>query len=318
MKKNTILLIIITILITSCTSFTDQSPDDEKELKVMAWNIWHGGHNESLPRDGRPDVIRVINQSKADVVLMIETYGSAPQIAKATGMKYAIFSKNPENKHENLCIFSRYPILKKEIYPISSFYFIAVIIDVNGTPVRAGNLWIDYRPDATEVPTNLGEATILDWEKSKGDRVSQITKILKILRREIADADQVPLIIGGDFNSHSHLDWIKSTADLAPYGHGGITVDWEVSNKMTCAGFIDSWRAMHPDPSTHYGVTWLSENQPCRIDYIYYKGSKLKAVDCEIVNFPPGENFTFRGAENLMYPSDHGFVLTTFKINTKD
>jgi len=38
---------------------------------VMAWNIWHGGHDESLPADGRPSVVNIIRESGADVVLMI-------------------------------------------------------------------------------------------------------------------------------------------------------------------------------------------------------------------------------------------------------
>lgn len=314
MKRS--LIFILGLSIFSCNTFVDTAPNVEKELKVMVWNIWHGGNDTSLPRDGREDVIAVINSSDADVVLMIETYGSAPQIAEATDMNFAIYSIDEANTGENLCIFSKYPIIKKEIHSMSTFNFITAVIDVEGTPVRLADVWIDYLPDTTAVPTDLTADEIIEWEDDNGNRVSTMKQILRRLRTAIWEADSIPLIMGGDFNSHSHLDWTESTANLAPFDHDGAIVNWEVSSLVTEAGFTDSWREIFPEPATHYGVTWLSSSQPCRIDYIYYKSSKLKAIASETVDFREGTNFTYRGQE-LMYPSDHGFVMTTFTLNAQ-
>jgi exonuclease III len=307
-------ILFITAVLSGCIIFEDKTPDISKELKVLVWNIWHGGHDEDLPRDGRPDVIEVIKSSEADIVLMIETYGSAPQIAKATGMNFAINSADPGDTGENLCIFSKYPILKKEFRTISSFNFISAVVDVQGTPVRVCDLWIDYKPDCAKVPVELTETEILDWENNEGDRISTLKRILKSLDKDIENSNTIPLIVGGDFNSNSHLDWVESTANIPLYGHNGKTVKWEVSSLMVDAGFTDSWREIYPDPSTNYGETWLSEEQTCRIDYLYYQGSKIKALKSETVAVGYGKDFTYR-EKNLMFPSDHGFVLTTFKIN---
>ena len=110
------------------------------EFKVMAWNIWHGGNDESLPSDGRPSVVDIIRESGADVILMIETYGSAPYIADSLGFEHHLIS-------ENLCIFSRYPIVETYSFgeAISPFNFGGVKIMIAGSePVMFFDTWLHY------------------------------------------------------------------------------------------------------------------------------------------------------------------------------
>jgi len=85
--KHFLLLFLSTGLLFGCST-KPQNP----QLKVLVWNIWHGGNDDSLPSDGRPSVIEVIKTSGADVVLMIETYGSAPLISDSTGLDYHLIS----------------------------------------------------------------------------------------------------------------------------------------------------------------------------------------------------------------------------------
>ena len=94
---------------------------------------------------------------------------------------------------------------------------------------------------------------------------------------------------------------------------------------MTKAGFKDSFREIHSDPLKNLGKTWISGldkngdfgyNKEDRIDYLYYQGGLLKAIDSESYICPPGEILKFRDKQT-MYPSDHGFVLTTFEMDTK-
>ena len=91
---------VICCSLTGCVSKGKEvsEREDAKELKVMVWNILHGGKNEDLPADGRPDVISIIKQSEADVIFMIETYGCAPMVADSLGYHYELLSSN-------LCIF---------------------------------------------------------------------------------------------------------------------------------------------------------------------------------------------------------------------
>ena len=44
---------------------TSDSRNNKKYLKVLQWNIWHGGKH--LGKDGRERIIDLIKQSGADV-----------------------------------------------------------------------------------------------------------------------------------------------------------------------------------------------------------------------------------------------------------
>lgn len=147
--------------------------NESTELKVMVWNILHGGKNKDLPADGRPDVIDIIKQTGADVILMIETYGCAPMVADSLAYNYELLSSN-------LCVYSRYPIVKKFKFPdqISTFNFGGVQIDVNGKRVNVFDTWLHYLPDTRLVPLDKSEEEILAWddEGSRDEEVKTNTK----------------------------------------------------------------------------------------------------------------------------------------------
>jgi len=286
-----------------------------QEFKVMTWNILHGGQNETLPEDGRPIVIDVIKESGADIILMIETYGAAPTIAEALGYNYELLSSN-------LCIFSRFPITKKLLFEdqIDPFNFGGVEISMEGKPLVLFDTWLHYLPDTRLVPLEKSEKEILAWE-NEGSRDDEMEAILKAIASYITNADNVPIVMAGDFNSHSHLDWTEDTRGR--YNHGNAVVEWGISKAMTDAGFVDTFRSVHPEPTKNIGVTWnaardeednLVFTREDRIDYIYSMGNKL-AIDSSLsVIAPLGSAFQFQEQDYPFFPSDHGFVLTTFQL----
>ena len=71
----------------------------------------------------------------------------------------------------------------------------------------------------------------------------------------IRQTDSIPMIMGGDFNVHSHLDWTDATKDM--YHHGGAVVEWTVSKEMQNAGFKDNFVEIHPEPEKNIGTTWI-------------------------------------------------------------
>lgn len=294
--------------LTACLS----QKKSEKTLTVLSWNVWHGGHSKTYPGKGCEGTIGILRKSKADVILMVETYGAAPMVTDSLGYQYNLIS-------DNLCIYSRYPILRKYAFAdsISTFNFGGVMIDVDGTPVRLFDTWLHYLPDMRLAPTDKSEEDILAWEM-EGTRDEEIHKILTVLRPMLAEADSIPVIMGGDFNVHSHLDWTETTRNL--YNHGGAVVNWPVSIAMQKAGFKDSFREMNPDPTTNLGVTWLTDadslETECRmdrIDFIYYQGKTIRVIESECYDNSLGKTFSFKG-EDFFYPSDHGFVLSKFAL----
>ncbi len=303
------LLLAVAAITGACNRHAVTEP---KTLTVLSWNVWHAGHSKAYGQKACDGIIGIIKQSGADVVLMVETYGASEMVADSLGFEHFLIS-------DNLCIYSRYPIVERYTYPdsISTFNFGGVEIDVDGTRVRLFDTWIHYLPDERLTPTHLPEEEILAWDDA-GTRDEEIKAILGAIRPLCEQADSIPLIIGGDFNSHSHLDWTEATKDM--YNHGGATVNWTVSRTMTDAGFKDSFREINPDPVANIGTTWLTDadsletpNRQDRIDYIYYRGNTIKAIESECYDNLLGEQFDFKG-KTFFYASDHGFVLTRFEL----
>ena len=313
MKQNSIAI----LLVLAFSLFGCSSKPELPQLKVLVWNIWHGGNDDSLPSDGRSSVIDIIRRSEADVVLMIETYGSAPLISDSTGLDYHLISSN-------LSIYSRFPITKQLAFrdSISTFNFGGVeILAFDSIPIAVFDTWLHYLPDTRLVPTHLPEDSILAWE-NRGTRDDEVFKIVNSIEGYLANSKNVPVILGGDLNSHSHLDWTEATKDT--FNHGGAVINWTISKALIDAGFTDSYREINPDPLNELGKTWISGlnedgefgyTKEDRIDYIYYNGNMLKPIESESFVCPPGKMLEFRN-KKIMYPSDHGFVLTTFEINT--
>ena len=303
-------------LLGSCTSPQDKEIEPGKELKVLSWNIWHGGHFKRYQEKACEGTRGILKKSEADVILMIETYGCSDRIADHLGYYHRLLSSN-------LSIYSKYPIVKTFTFPdsIATFNFGGVELDVNGKRVRVFDTWLHYLPDARLVPTDKTEAEIVAWE-DEGTRDDEIRRILSVLKPMMAESDSIPIIMGGDFNGHSHLDWTEATKDL--YFHGGATANWTVSKVLEENGFKDSFREMHPNPEKdikELGPTWYwsgEENEIKdrldRIDYIYYHGDKLKAVKSESYNCDISGDLDFYG-DKFFYASDHGFVLTTFALD---
>lgn len=75
---------------------------------------------------------------------------------------------------------------------------------------------------------------------------------------------------------------------------------------MEKAHFIDSYREIHPDVKKYPCLTWstMAKNElQYRIDFIYYKGKDIKAIQSEMIDKHP-----------VRYPSDHAAVVTTFNL----
>lgn len=300
------------VLCLLCFTACSLQKETKKTLTVLSWNVWHGGHSKTYPDKGCEGAVGILKKSNADVILMVETYGAAPMVADSLGYRHHLIS-------DNLCIYSRYSIVEKYTFPdsISTFNFGGVKIDIDGTPVRIFDTWLHYLPDMRLVPADCTEEEIIAWEKG-GTRDDEIRKILSILQPMLAEADSIPIIMGGDFNVHSHLDWTEATKNL--YNHKGAVVRWPVSMAMEEAGFKDSFRELNPDPVKNLGVTWLTDadslETECRmdrIDFIYYQGKTIRAVRSECYDNSLAKTFSFEG-DDFFYPSDHGFVLSEFEI----
>lgn len=319
-------------------SVSCDSPDGGK-LKVMAWNTEHYAWWKRSPEECQlieSNMFAVVRAVDPDVLLVVETYGSFDRFraalpgydARLLGACNSIYSKHPIVK-----VYDTYR--EKTLYGTTNgynyaegetgpFHIAAAELDVKGRRVRACPIAMNWQPYPTALSDDLDAAGLLAEEagpqKNGGTpRPQAMRDILVSLKPLLDEADRIPILIGGDFNSHSHLDWVEATAHH--FGHNGRIVAWPVSQTMAAAGFVDTYRAIHPDPISNYGTTFMRSRPSdpkstcyARIDFIYSKGVGLEPIDSEAFNGAYHRPFEFKGRHYTCFPSDHGFLVTTFRI----
>lgn len=286
-------------------------------LKVLMWNILGKRNLESYfdvnGTTGRDRMIEIIKETEADIVCMTETYGSAVDISAATGFHY--WTPDPT---ANLTIFSRYPLENAGIVPGLSLYsFIrATVVLPDNRKVKFYNIWLTSEGRGINQIKNL---SISDQAFNEGDdnRADQLLQLLNHseLQQDLANQDEIPVIIAGDFNCVSHLDYTAATK--AAGLNFGRVLDCRASKDMANKGFTDTYRYLHPTiTKSTLGHTWETWKSPdtlfTRIDFIYSAGAKL--IPLESKNLVYYKNNT---TQHWPYwPSDHGAVFTSFNFKS--
>ena len=294
MKLNRMLFILAILQCTGC------SIQKTETVKVMTWNIWHGGlhgkRSSNFEKDSANtvNVLKVLKQEEPDILFMQETYCCGMDIAKEAGYPFSWRGSS------NLSIHSRYPILDTlAIY--KPFNAHGAVIDVKGKKVLCVNLWLHYLPDYFEDIKKLSPDSLIAAEGTT--RLNEITAIMNRVD-SLEKRLNMPVVLGGDFNSGSHFDWGESTKA----SHYGKTVEWPVSKLMENRGYTDSFREANPDPTKTLDGTWgfLSDSIISdRIDFIYYKGAKVKTKYSKIVQDDPPDGF---------FNSDHRAILSVLEL----
>ncbi len=295
MRRFKLVTVLFLLSLLSCVS----QPSDI-QFTVMTWNIWHGGIHGPKEQNFKEDtantvnILKVINLENPDIICMQETYCCGMEIAKQAGYPYSWRGSS------NLSIHSKYPIIDtiKLFRPFNSH---AVVLDVQGQHFLCVNLWLHYLPDYFRDIQKLSTDSLI-----AGEGLTRLKEIRAIMQR-VDSLDKImntPIIIGGDFNSGSHLDWIESTKGA----HYNKIVQWPVSKLMEDRGFKDSFRAANPDPLKTLDGTWgfLSDNIISdRIDFVYFRGKHLVTKFSKIVqDDPPGGFFN----------SDHRAIISEFVL----
>lgn len=278
---------------------TENSSANSDVFRLLQWNIWHGGRH--IPLQGHDRIIELIKATQADVVAMQESYGFQDEIAAA--LQYNL--QTPSSK-DNLSLFSRYPLERQQTG--SSFFSNPAIVHLGKSrSVLVDDCWLrySYNPDYTGCFADCLHNPDV-WVAE--DSIRPMVDVRRILDEDIAPVLKerpMPVVVAGDFNSCSHLDWTARTTSL----HGGYgPVSFPTSRFMLERGYKDSFREVHPDEAKRPEGTFAGiygQLDFSRIDFVYYKGKELKAVSSKIVQTAP--------EIDDIWASDHSAVLTTFR-----
>ena len=260
-------------------------------LRVLAYNIWEGGTANAQPLSR---TLAVLETAQADILLLQEVDASLEALAAATGFH--------AHRINNSCVvMSRWPLGETGRYGTE-------VVLPGGEVVWAASIHLEAYPygpyDLRNYPSLTSEALIATARET---RERPLQRVLDEMAVRAADKT---MIVGGDFNEPSHLDW---TAAAAAAGQNfARVVAWPTSRQTLRAGLEDAYRAVHPDPVKHEGRTWTpieSEGEVHdRIDRVYWRGSGWAPVQAEILG-PEDAHTTLPVTP---FPSDHRAVLITF------
>ena len=303
-------ILILFIALCSITQLKGQTDS----LKIMTFNIWVDGAGVN---DGVQKVFNEIQSADPDVVLLQEADGIALSIA-------AYLDWYVYNSSSSTAIISPYPIT--EIFQDqSSNSFIGARIQMGSNPIKDIIVWSIHLGPYPYGPYEICFAGVTDSTElvlidSLSGRLPQINSLVSTMTQHIANADSIPIFVGGDFNTPSHQDYTAATAS----DHCGSTYQWPVTQVLTDIGMIDAFREIHLDPGMDPGNTWspiyeinsdnnLPEPQD-RIDLIFYKGQNITNLSCD-VSTGNGEVNHYPNHLDNDWPSDHAAVVGQFEVN---
>lgn len=320
-------------------------------LKALQMNIWKGGSGV----EGAVDMIAdEIIHSGADVVFLNELSdykGENFILHMIKELKQRGHTFYGTETSLSVGILTRYPIEEQRIVcppgKGSNGAVVRVLLSVAGRKVAAYATHLDYRHYACYMPRGYNgstwkkmdapvtdEATVLEMNR-KAYREETIADFLQKVQPDIEQGYAV--LLGGDFNEPSHLDWQNDTKDL--WDHNGAVVNWDCSRLLYEGGFKDAYRVVHPNPVTHPGftfpagnkavsvdkLTWAPEaDERDRIDFIYYYpttfmtpekawvvGPEYSVIKSEIRKEKTRDRFLRpKGG----WPTDHKAVMVSFKL----
>jgi endonuclease/exonuclease/phosphatase family metal-dependent hydrolase len=302
------LSLILLSLACQTQPMRSQDAGPQQDIKVMAWNIWHGGREDG--KDVGPKrVVDVIRDSGADIVAMQETYGSGELISKALGFHF-------HPRGTNVSVHSRYPIIE-DISVNKEFQCVGAIIELpDQTKLAFYSIWLPYSAEIWEAGTRDVSKPNSMLAACEASRVS-LQAIWRDIKSRLASDkyDDVPIVIAGDFNSMSHLDYGEIGWDQYD-----AVVDWPTSQILPASGFADSYRMCNPAIDRSKDSTWtprFPKQEQDRIDYIYHRGARSRAINLKPINSRVIRDHDAR------FPSDHAALLTTLglvapSINERD
>ncbi len=273
-----------------------------KNIVIMSFNIENGGTHISFS-----SIVKAIKMSQAQIVAVQEAWGNVERLAKE--LQWPYYSK----EHH---IISRYPLYfmdgdkEKYIYvEVSPEHFIAIT-----------NLHLPYNGYGPSlVKAHKSTAEIINDELQIG--FVYIKPYIKALNQ--LTTENIPVFLTGDFNAPSTLDWSANTIKK----HHRI-IPWPITQLLLTQGFIDSYRAINPDPNKNPGYTWPAmrpkkdnlvdgfnpskDEAKARIDFIFCKGP-VKTIN----SFTIGEPHSNSSIVITPWPSDHRALISSFKVIPK-
>jgi endonuclease/exonuclease/phosphatase family metal-dependent hydrolase len=287
---------ILYIYITAALGAAGCRPSADAELSVLQLNIWMQCTQVPGAAEGLTEVIAELNP---DVVLLCElTADATPSFAEwlvgelqRKGLTY-----HSDGEHAGVGLLSKYKPDSTRLLTVSggdrTHAILKACFTAHGLPMAVYSAHLDHRHYGPYIPRGRSAADCSPLAQPVPDLHSILSANRLALREEaiqlfLDDARAARaaghfVLLGGDLNEPSHLDWQANTAHLRD--HNGI-LPWDCSLLLRAGGYTDAYRHHFPDAASHPGFTWPAGNTSAeltrlysvpesderdRIDFIYY------------------------------------------------
>jgi uncharacterized protein YndB with AHSA1/START domain len=292
---------------------------DEDVVRVLVWNAWRGGNEVD---QGPEKVLAVIREARPDLVLMQESYdidGERPTLGRWIAGELGWSAHQGESPH--LCVLS--PSDYGATFFHHPWHGVGVqISDDLGRSFQAWSIWLDWRANVANRlrdEPEISDEALIALESGESDRLPQAHALLEAVNATAIGAEGMPILVGGDFNTPSHLDWTEDTERIFRFRRA---LNLPVSRTMHAAGFFDAFRWVHPNPVHAPGITWTplfrgaGADKPAtfdRIDRLYVRNPLYRTSwslhPFHAETLPRVWEDDSISASERTFPSDHGAVV---------
>jgi len=236
-----------------CMPCIADSPKSKDSIRVMVWNVLHGANDVT---NGAEKTLKIIRDTNPDIVLLQESYDindERPKLGEWLADELGWNQHQAESTH--LCVLT--PLEIETTFFHHEWHGVgAKLRDEMGREMLTWSTWIDYRAFITyalrENPA-MSDDDLLALESVGSNRLQQASAIIAHLSDTGQLKADIPLLVGGDWNCPSHLDW---TVDTTRVYKRRRALPLPVSKAMLAAGFTDTFRALYPNPVQRPGITW--------------------------------------------------------------
>ncbi|MFE2657289.1 MULTISPECIES: endonuclease/exonuclease/phosphatase family protein [unclassified Brevibacterium] len=284
---------------------------------LQTWNVWFGGREVDFGQDKQ---YAIAAQFPAEILAVQECWGAAAE-ALAPKLTAALAQSGPD-----VAVLStgEATAVDTDTMPFAQAALVRPVPE--GPQVLVWSVHLAPYPYGPYQALAGRGQEIADAEEA--ERLAQITAVLAETERILTAAGdpEMPVVISGDFNAPATLDW-HARADRP-------NTRWASTDAVLAAGFVDTYRHIHPDPAATPADTW-SPIEPLptgdgggeprdRIDFVFSRG--LDVLDAVVRGCVaageehPRSGFAdvggrcalIPGQRDNRFPSDHQLVETRF------
>jgi exodeoxyribonuclease III len=308
---------VLRSLLVMAGALLSQPAASDVALRVMTLNMWGGALHAGR---SMVDNVAALRAADADVIVLQETWlpdisGCASEtcVENARGLVCDIAAELGLHCHEQrgpavrgaMATLSRHPVTG------ATASGLGVTLDVGGRAVAVFNI---HLPDAPYQPYQIARIPYdgAPWIDTADDAIASANAarghVIDLLERELPADGASPVIVAGDFNEPSHLDW---TPRAVAAGLQPLPVAWPATRRLRALGFTDAYRAIHKDEVGRSGATWSAlqtvGEKHDRIDFVFARGAGMVVRDASVI----GEQGPASDIAVSTWPSDHRGVVAT-------